>query len=180
MAFTCASALHISARLAPLAATLLTSLAQNYPYRQSSSAHHSCCCLIQLFRHAQLTLPGQNLRRRQVSAAHQSRCSLIHRFRHTHFARAESHMQTGVICPSLALLAHSALLEDSARFARTVPPGGRSGRNLVARVPMTYLTIHQSISQIGPQTAEIYISLFGLQERHLVADQGATWWQGYP
>ena len=36
----------------------------------------------------------------------------------THFARAESHTQTGVICPSLALLAHSALLEDSAHFAR--------------------------------------------------------------
>ena len=127
---------HSSARLTPLAATVLASLAQlsaytaHFAQAESQTQTGVICLSLALFAHSALLAYT------------------------AHFAQAESHTQTGVICPSLALLAHSALLEDSARYARTVPPGGRSGRHLVARVPMTYPTIHQSFSQIGPQTAE--------------------------
>ena len=37
----------------------------------------------------------------------------------THSARAKSHMKTGFICPSLALIAHSALQADIACFTNT-------------------------------------------------------------
>ena len=40
----------------------------------------------------------------------------------TRFARADSHTKAGVICPSLVLLTHSALLADPAHFTRTESP----------------------------------------------------------
>ena len=69
--------------LAPLAATLLASLAQNHPCRQASFDHRSRCSLIQRLWLTLLTLLGQNHTRRQAPSAHHSRCSLIQRFWHT-------------------------------------------------------------------------------------------------
>ena len=106
-----------SARLAPLAATLLASLAQNHPCRQASSAHHSHCSLIQRSQHTLLTLLGQT----QIGVICPSLAVLAHSaiLAYTaQFARTELQMQTGVICPSLALLAHSALSVCTAHFAR--------------------------------------------------------------
>ena len=82
----------------------------------------------------------------------------------SHFACAESHMQTGVICPSLALLAHSALSADPLR----APPGGM--------VAMAYPD-HPLKFQPNWPTDSWDIALFSLQECHLVGDWGATWWQ---
>ena len=110
----------------------------------------------------------------------------------------QNHTETVAICPSLALLTHSALSGDPTPLAQNhmhtershqpvahvarsfsalgrlrlfhshriwisythtdtveVPPCSRSGCHLVARQPWPTPTIHQSISQNRPQTAEI-------------------------
>ena len=94
------------------------------------------------FTHSMLL--AQNHTRRQAPSAHRSRCSLIQR------------SQTGAICPSLALLAHSA----HAHWRHL--PIAR-----VARSFSTFLTLHLSISQIGPQTAE---------KKHLLHSSSDPWW----
>ena len=70
------------------------------------------------------------------------------------FSLSHSHAQKGIICPSLALFANSSLL---ALLINTlaVPPCGKSGCHLVVRLPRPIPTIHQSIRQNRPQTAEI-------------------------
>ena len=45
-------------------------------------------------------------------------------------------------------------LRKNTFYAPGGPPWGRSGCHLVAMVPITYPTLNQSFSQIGPQTAE--------------------------
>ena len=72
--------------------TQLASLAQNHTLRQAPSTHRSCHLLVQHFWETLLTYLTQN------------------------------HTQTGIICPSLALLARSALLEGTAHFACAEPP----------------------------------------------------------
>ena len=105
-----------SARLATLADRLLASLAQ-FTRRQAPSAHRSRCSLIQRsqtgaicpslallahsaqahWRHLPIARVARSFSARTLApSAHRSRCSLIQR------------SQTGAICPSLALLAHSA------------------------------------------------------------------------
>ncbi len=123
----------------PSGKTLLASLAQNHIRRQASSAHRSRCSLV--------TPPSGSSGRHQWQDT-------------ARFARAESHTKTGVIHPSLALLAsgapwwqiwappsgktqlaslaqnHIPRQASSAHRSRCLlvaPPGGRSGRHLVAR-----------------------------------------------
>ena len=114
-------------------------LGENHTHRQVQSAHQSRCLLILHFRE---TLLEQNHTHRQVPSAHHSHRSLIQRVQQTPtISLAQNHMHTerhhlpvapvagrphsfhshritctqkGAICPSLALLTHSALSGDTA------------------------------------------------------------------
>ena len=66
------------------------------------------------------------------------------------FARAESHMQTGVICPSLALLTHSALLADTTCFVHT-ESHTQTGVICPSLALLAHSAVYQSTSHVGPQ-----------------------------
>ena len=135
--------------------TLLASLAQNHICRQVSSAHRSRCSLIQHSWQTLLALFTQNHTRRQASYAHRSRCSLIQRstkapatLAHSSalFALQERHLvgdqgatwwqgSHDLPRPPTQVSAKSAhkQLRKSTFYTLAAPPGGRSGRHLVAR-----------------------------------------------
>ena len=75
-------------------------------------------------------------------------------------ACAESHTQTGAICPSLALLAHSALSVEPTHFTRTEPHAHRKASSV--RRSRCSLIQHS------------WISLLTLWQFPLVEDLGAT------
>merc|ERR1739844_553542 len=104
--------------------TPLISLAQNHTHthRQAPSAHRSRCSLIQRFQETPLISLTQNhmhTERRHLPIARVARS--FSAFRRPNLFRSNriTCTQKGVICPSLALLAHSALSGDPTYFART-------------------------------------------------------------
>ena len=121
-----------------LGAQRLASLAKIEPHGVSSTLQLNC----PLIERLQQTRLVQNLTCRHAQYAHHLCCSLSGDT--SHLACAYFHMQTGVICPSLVLLTHSVLSADPAQGitwchgSHGLPP-----------------TIHQSISQNNPQTAEM-------------------------
>ena len=84
----------------------------------------------------------------------------------------------GIICLSLALLAHSALSGDTACTLCPLgaPPGGWFWCHLVARIAMIYPD-HPPKFQPNRPTDSWEKPHITLQQRPLVADQGATWWK---
>ena len=112
-----------------------------------------------------------------------------------HIAREES--QTGAICPSLALLAHSAFLTYTAHFARAewhtqtcviCPSLALLAHSVLSAytahfahtetqtVDRSFSTLRRHCSLCSRRIGAHGIALFALQECHLVGDQGAFLW----
>ena len=116
-----------------------------------------------------------------------------------HFAQPESHTQTGFICPSLTLLAHSVGIHCSDRITHAdrrdlpITHVARSFSDLgihcsrritdrrqlpIARVARSFRALRRHCSLRSRRISAHGIALFALQERHLVGDQVTTWWHG--
>ena len=130
-----------SARLAPLADKLLASVAQ--------------------FTHS--ILLALNHTRRQAPSAHRSRCSLIQRFWETLLAQNHARTQTGAICPSLSLLAHSPLSGDPTQFTHTESHAHRKAssarRSRYSLIQRSWQTLLISLAQNQTHTESRHLPI---------------------
>ena len=100
---------------------------------------------------------------RQATSSQHSRCSLIQRFWETLLAQNHARTQTGAICPSLSLLAHSPLSGDPTQFTHTESHAHRKAssarRSRYSLIQRSWQTLLISLAQNQTHTESRHLPI---------------------
>ena len=89
-----------------------------------------------------------------------------------------THTQTIVICPSLALLAHSGISAHTLLTLLTQNHRRRQASSAHRSGCCSFRALRRHCSLRSYRISAHGLALFALQEHHLVRHQGTTWWHG--